>query len=118
MTSKLNFISTIISSCFLVMMLVSCESHPQKSDDAFERVKEDKEMPKDDNNKGEEIIHVSKKAKSLNKNNAIQTKVITKSKINLFKNSIPVEKDSVVFENKMDQNRVDIKAKWEKLERR
>ena len=44
---KTNFTSKIIAFCFLSLAIASCESHEQKADEAFERVKEDKMLTKD-----------------------------------------------------------------------
>ena len=43
-----NFTLKITALCFLSLAIVSCESHEQKADEAFERVKEDKLATKDD----------------------------------------------------------------------
>ncbi len=47
MTIKRNSILRILSFCFFTAALLSCESHEQKADDAFEHVKEEKKIAKD-----------------------------------------------------------------------
>lgn len=42
-----NFTLKILLPCFLALAIESCESHEQKADEAFERVKEDKMSIKD-----------------------------------------------------------------------
>lgn len=44
---KLNFISFSIKICLPIILLASCESHEQKSNDAFDRFKEEKRISKD-----------------------------------------------------------------------
>lgn len=44
---KLNFISVSIITCLSIIIFASCESHEQKSNDAFDRFKEEKMTSKD-----------------------------------------------------------------------
>ena len=56
MGMKTKFIATISTSCFYIIFLVSCASHEQKTDDAFEHFKEKKMMSKDSGGVSKEII--------------------------------------------------------------
>ena len=47
MNFKLTIISTILIGCLSVTGLNSCKSPPEKTDDAFERVKEEKKLTND-----------------------------------------------------------------------
>ncbi len=117
MTVGRIFILMIISACFWLMILVSCESHQEKSDDAFERVKEDKVKPIGDN-KGEQMIREWKNAKSLVKKPIKPNKIIVRTKVRFLEGTISVKHDSIVLENKTDQNQLNLKEKWERLERK
>lgn len=44
---KLNFISVGLKTCLSIIIFASCESHEQKSNDAFDRFKEEKMTSKD-----------------------------------------------------------------------
>lgn len=84
-----KFISMIIAACFSLMILVSCESHKQKPDDAFERVKEVKMMSIDSNAIGHEIMH---KLLEKNKNKGEWAKFMVETEKIIIKNENKIKK--------------------------
>lgn len=136
-----NFISKIISGCFLLLILVSCESREQKTDDAFERVKEEKMMSKDSNNISKKIIQNTKPEPS-NKNVRVgqgnsdewlQFRMETENKILrnekmikaikiipaedsgllLYRKVIRLEKENNDLRRQMDEYNEEMKVRWE-----
>ena len=132
---KTNFISITLTCCLLVMILVSCASHGQKGDAAFERVKEEKMLPKDSNAISKEIIVEPKKIEPIKKNETqdewTRFKIETEKKIISNENKIKaikitpntnakllrkvtsLEKDNNDLRRQMDEYKEEVKAKWE-----
>lgn len=132
---KANFISITLTCCLLAMILVSCASHGQKGDDAFERVKEEKMLPKDSNAISKEIIEEPKKIEPVKKNEIqdewTRFKIETEKKIISNENKIKaikitpntnakllrkvtsLEKDNNDLRRQMDEYKEEVKAKWE-----
>lgn len=136
-----NFTSMIITGCFSAMILVSCESHEQKADDAFERVKEEKMMSKDSNSISKEIIQEPKfvtKNASLNgevgqenpdewakfkmetenkilanENKIKEIKGIPNTNAKLLKKVTFLEKDNNDLRRQMNEYSKEMKSKWE-----
>ena len=117
------------------MILVSCASHGQKGDDAFERVKEEKMLPKDSNAISKEIIEEPKKIEPIKKNETqdewtkfkIETekkiisnenkikaiKIIPNTNAKLLRKVTSLEKDNNDLRRQMDEYKEEVKAKWE-----
>lgn len=137
MGTNVNFISRIVAVCFSVMILVSCESHEQESDDAFEQVKEEKMISNENNSDSviKEIIEEPKILKSAMKNENLDEwtkfKIETEKKIHTNENKIKeikgipntdsklirtllsLEKDNNDLRKQMDEYQEEIKVKWE-----
>lgn len=134
-----NFTSRLVTACFSLMILASCESHEQKADDAFERVKEEKmePQPKDSNVTSKEIIQTSKKITTIKKIENLDEwskfKAETEKKILVNENQIKeikdtpslnakslrkvtrLEKENNDLRKQMDEYREEAKMTWEKF---
>lgn len=137
MCTNINFISRIVAVCFSVMILVSCESHEQESDDAFEQVKEEKMISNENVSDSviKEIIEEPKILKSAMKNENLDEwtkfKIETEKKIRtnenkikeikgipnadskLIRTLISLEKDNNDLRKQMDEYHEEMKVKWE-----
>ena len=133
MNKNLNF--TIITGCLLIMGLVSCESHEQKADEAFDMVKEEKKLTKDTpltiqditvEEKKPEVIkekeHLSdwdkfksETEKKIQLNESLIKEIKGKPNANskLLKNMISLEKDNNDLRKNMDQYKEEVKVMWE-----
>jgi ABC-type transport system involved in Fe-S cluster assembly fused permease/ATPase subunit len=140
MTFKITIVSMIIIACFSVMLIVSCKSHEQKTDDAFEQVKEEKKLTNDSNKINNAMvvekstvmsdtarktpdtkktipdertlfkIETTKKIQT-NQDRIKQMKAFPNAGIN--KKVINLEKDNNNLMIKMDEYNKDEKLKWE-----
>lgn len=130
-----NFRSIIISCCFSLMVFVSCESPEQKTDDAFELVKEEKMMAKDSFIAEKEITKVPTKVEVVTKNESVdewkkfkfetekkilinenkikEIKGIPDSNNKLYKQVTTLEKDNNDLRRQMDEYNEEMKVKWE-----
>jgi len=79
---KTKFISKIITVCFSVVILLSCESHAKKADDAFDLYKEKKMHPQDSNLIVKEITPKPKEKVSVKKNENIDAWTLFKLETN------------------------------------
>lgn len=135
MKNSANFNSIIVSCCFFLMIFVSCESPEQKTDDAFELVKEEKMMAKDSFIAEEEITKVKtkveivmkneivdewKKFKSetekrvlINENKIKELKGTPDSNTKLYRQVATLEKDNNDLRRQMDEYNEEMKVKWE-----
>lgn len=135
MKNNANFYSIIISCCFFLMIFVSCESPEQKTDDAFELVKEEKMMAKDSFIAENEITKVVTKVEIVMKNQMVDEwkkfKLETEKKIlkneskikeikgtpdsntKLYKKVATLEKDNNDLRRQMDEYNEEMKVKWE-----
>ena len=134
---KTNRIAPVLSTCICLMILTSCESHEQKSDEAFQQVKEKKTMLKDSVGARKEITPETKNADAAVKNtipdawaifkfelerkilaNEIkikQLKGIPNQNAKLLGKVINIEKDNNDLRVQMDAYNAEVKAKWEKF---
>lgn len=123
---NLNFTSIIILAWFSIIILVSCESHEQKADVAFERVKEEKMMPQDSViSDKKEVIKVNENIDEWSKFNIeIENKIIfNENKIKKIR-SIPntnaellrkvtfLEKDNNDLRVRMAKYNEEVEEKW------
>lgn len=135
MITKTNFITLIIAGLFSATILISCESHEQKADDAFELVKEEKMLSSDINIDSPIVIQESIKTDLVKKNDSPDEwtlfKVETEKKIfsneskikeikgipnadtKLFRRVASLEKDNNDLRIKMDEYKGEEKARWE-----
>ncbi len=135
MAMNTNFISIIIAGFFSATMLISCESHEQKADEAFELVKEEKMLSNDVNIDTLVVIQESSKIDQVKKNESPDEwtlfKIETEKKIFLNENKIKgikgipntdtkffrkvasLEKDNNDLRRKMDEYKGEEKARWE-----
>ena len=130
-----NFISKIVTACFSIMIFVSCKSHEQKADGAFEIVKQEKLLSKDSNVISKEIIEEPKKAEPVkkietqdewtkfkmetekkilsNEKKIKEIKVIPNADAKLLRKITSLEKDNNDLRRQLDQYSEDVKVKWE-----
>ena len=137
MCTNVNFILRIVTVCFSVMILVSCESHEQNTDNAFEQVKEEKMISNENDSDSviKEIIEEPKKLESTIKNENpdewTKFKIETEKKIRanenkikeikgipnadskLLRTIISLEKDNNDLRKQMDEYFEEMKVKWE-----
>jgi hypothetical protein len=135
MKNTANFTSIIISFCFSLMIFVSCESPEQKTDEAFEHVKEEKMMAKDSFIAEKEITKVPTKVEIVMKNESIdewkkfksetekrilinenkikEIKGIPDSNTKLYRQVTTLEKDNNDLRRQMDEYNEEMKVKWE-----
>ena len=140
MTLKTTIVSKIIIACFSVVLMVSCKSHEQKTDDAFEQVKEEKKLTNDsDKINNAMVVEKSTVISDTTKGNPVTKKIIpdertqfkleTAKKIQTNQNKIKqmkalqnvgmnrkvtsLEKDNNNLMIKMDEYNKDEKLKWE-----
>lgn len=135
MKNTANFTSIIISCCFSLMIFVSCESLEQKTDDAFELVKEEKMMAKDSFIAEKEITKVPTKVEVVTKNESVdewkkfkfetekrihinenkikEIKGIPDSNTKLYRHVATLEKDNNDLRRQMDEYNEEMKVKWE-----
>ena len=129
-----NFISIVAKAYFLAMILISCESHEQKVDDAFNHIKEEKMLKNDSNVISKALFQEKIKTKPVIKNDQdewVKFKIETEDKI--LKNeakikeikSIPdmgmglnrkvahLEKDNNDLRMEMDEFKEETKVRWE-----
>ena len=135
MNLKSNFI--LIIGCSLLTGVVSCESHEQKADEAFEMVKEEKKLTKDtlltiqditveekktDVVKEKEKEHLTEwdKFKSgtekkilLNEDLIKEIKGKSNANAKLLKTMVSLEKDNNDLRKNMDQYKEEVKVMWE-----
>lgn len=140
MNLKLNFI--IIIGCSLLTGVVSCESHEQKADEAFDTVKKEKKLTKDtlltiEDITVEDIAVEEKKPEVIKEKEHLSDwdkfKIETEKKIlineelikeikgkpnassKLLKTMISLEKDNNDLRKNMDQYKEEVKVMWEKF---
>lgn len=135
MKNNTNFTSIIISCCFSLLIFVSCESPEQKTDDAFELVKEEKMMAKDSFNPQKEATKVTTKVEIITKNESIdewkkfkletekrivmnenkikEIKGIPDSNPKLYRKVTTLEKNNNDLRKQMDEYNEEMKLKWE-----
>ena len=135
MKNTANFTSIIISCCFSLMIFVSCESPEQKTDDAFELVKEEKMMAKDSFIAEREITKVKSKVEVVMKNESVdewkkfkfetekrilinekkikEIKGIPDSNTKLYRQVVTLEKNNNDLRRQMDEYYEEMKVKWE-----
>ncbi|MES2397444.1 MAG: hypothetical protein V4549_15650 [Bacteroidota bacterium] len=135
MKNTANFTSIIISFCFSLMIFVSCESPEQKTDEAFEHVKEEKMMAKDSFIAEKEITKVPTKVEIIMKNESVdewkkfksetekrilinenkikEIKGIPDSNTKLYRQVTTLEKDNNDLRRQMDEYNEEMKVKWE-----
>jgi len=131
MTLKRNIVTTIVG--LSVIMIVGCKSNEQKTDDAFEQVKEEKEQTNDSAKINNAMTVVKSEAITDAKKNITddrtQFKIETARKIQTNQNKITemkslrdadlnrkvtsLEKDNNDLIIKMDEYNKDEKLKWE-----
>lgn len=129
---KSNFILIIITSIFLMKTLVSCESHEQKADEAFEAFKEDKSKLKDSNIIIKEVIREPEKKNEvpdewtkfrietekkifINEKKITEIKNIPNTDSKLFRKVTSLEKDNNDLRHQLDQYNEEAKEKLEKF---
>ena len=140
MTLKTTIVSTVIIGCLSVILLVSCKSHEQKTDDAFEQIKEEKKLTNDsDKINNAMVVEKSKvlpdsgkvipQTKKAIPDERTQFKIETTKKIETNQSKIKqmkaspdagmsrkvtsLEKDNNNLMIKMDEYNKDEKMKWE-----
>lgn len=140
MTFKKNIVLRIVMVCLSVAMVVSCKSHEQKTDDAFEQVKEKKRQTNDSDkinnamlSDKRKILPVKSKVGTIEKNTLSneqgQFKIETIRKIQTNQNKITemkslpdagFDKKMISLEKanndliiKMDEYNKNEKLKWE-----
>lgn len=134
MKNNANFRSIIISCCFSLLIFVSCESPEQKTDGAFELVKEEKMMAKDSFIAENEIPKVVTKVAIVMKNENVDEwkkfKLETEKKIlknenqikeikgmpdsnaKLYRKVATLEKNNNDLRRQMDEYNEEMKMKW------
>lgn len=117
------------------MIFVSCESPEQKTDEAFEHVKEEKMMAKDSFIAEKEITKVQTKVEIVMKNESVdewkkfkletekriltnenkikEIKGIPDSNTKLYRQVTTLEKDNNDLRRQMDEYNEEMKVKWE-----
>jgi len=138
MKTNINFISRMVTACFFIMILASCESHEQKVDDAFERVKEEKKTIKDSTLISKALVEEPKKAEQIvnkidtsddwtkfkkevekkilaNQNSIKALKSLPDANSRLLKKIAGLEKDNNDLRNQMDEYNEDMKVRLEKF---
>lgn len=135
MKNTANFSSIIIPFCFSLMIFVSCESPEQKTDEAFQLVKEEKMMAKDSFIAEKEITKVASKVEVVIKNESVdewkkfkletekrilinenkikEIKGIPDSNTKLYRQVATLEKDNNDLRRQMDEYNEEMKVKWE-----
>ncbi|MDD4993236.1 MAG: hypothetical protein PHR83_13500 [Paludibacter sp.] len=140
MTLKTTIVSKTIIACFSVLLIVSCKSHEQKTDDAFEQVKEEKKLTNDSNKINNAMVVEKNTVMSDTARKTPDTKKIVPDERTLFKietakkiqtnqnrikqmKALPnmgmnrkvtnLEKDNNNLMIKMDEYNKDEKLKWE-----
>jgi hypothetical protein len=135
MKNTANFTTIIISCCFSIMIFVSCESPEQKTDEAFDHVKEEKMMAKDSFIVEKEITKVQTKVEIVMKNESVdewkkfkfetekrilinenkikEIKGIPDSNTKLYRQVTTLEKDNNDLRRQMDEYNEEMKVKWE-----
>jgi len=125
----------IIASYIFAMVLIACESHEQKADDAFENVKAQKLMMKDtidvmktptpDSVKTEQLKKVERpdewtkfKTETENKIAANEIRIkkikgIPNANAKLMKQVMSLEKDNNDLRKEMDEYKEEVKVMWE-----
>ena len=140
MTLQTTIVSTLIIACLSVVLIVSCKSHEQKTDDAFEQVKEEKKLINDSDKINNamvvekskavpdsgKIIPVTKKAipdertqfniemaKKIqtNQNKIEQMKALPNAGMNRKVTSLEKDNNNLII--KLDEYNKDEKLKWE-----
>lgn len=137
MCMNLNFISRIVTVCLFVVIMVSCDSHEEETDNAFEQVKEEKMISNENDSDSviQEIIEEPKKLVSAMKTKKLDDwtkfKLETEKKISGNENKIQniknipnvdfkllrkiasLEKDNNELRIQMDKFNLEVKMKWE-----
>lgn len=135
MTLNANTISIILTGCLSAMIFISCGSHEQKPDDAFDRVKKERMISNDSNFVSKEIIQESMKTevvkKTENPDEWTRFRIETEKKIHLNEKKIKeirslpnadasllrkvsnLEKDNNDQRIRIDKYNEEVKAKWE-----
>lgn len=130
-----NFIAMIMAGCLFVNILVSCASHEQNPDNAYEIVKVEKMALGHETNNEKIIIEEPKKIESVKKSSCqdewtlykveIDKKILSnENKVRLLKsmpdanakmlrNVASLEKDNNGLKRMMDEYNEEIKVKWE-----
>lgn len=130
-----HFISISILSCFCGILVISCESHEQKADHAFELVKEEKMMFPDSANIDQEIIEEPTKVAFVKKNETLdewnifrvevekkirtnelaikEIKNMSNADLKLLKKMTSIEQDNNDVIKKMDEYKEEEKVRWE-----
>jgi hypothetical protein len=129
-----KIITLIIILCsFNLMILVSCESHDKKTDDAFEHIKKEKNTPKDSIKIIKESPKVTLVKRNENPNEWTIFKVETEKKIlfnetkikeiknipnadaSLNRKVMSVEKNNRDLKRQLEKYQEEEKVKWEKF---
>ncbi len=139
MKNNANFTSIMISCCFFLIIFVSCESPEQKTDDAFEHVKEEKMIAKDsfnaDNETTKMVTKLAAKVEVVTKNESVdewkkfkldtekrilmnenkikEIKGIPDSNPKLYRKVTTLEKNNNDLRRQMDEYNEEMKVKWE-----
>ena len=135
MTLNANFISIILAGCLSAMILISCGSHEQKPDDAFDRVKKERMISNDSNFVSKEIIQESMKTELVKKTENLDEwtkfKIEAEKKIHMNEKKIKeirslpnvnasllrkvaiLEKDNNDQRMRIDKYNEEVKVKWE-----
>ncbi|MCK9411343.1 MAG: hypothetical protein M0Q53_03515 [Prolixibacteraceae bacterium] len=135
MTLNQNIISVILTGSLFVILITSCGSRVQKTDDAFDLVKKERMMADDSSFVSKEVIQASMKTEVVKK---IETpdewtifRLETEKKIRQNENQIKkimelpdvnansrkklskLEKDNNNLKSMLDEYNDEVKAKWE-----
>ena len=134
---KKRFIAIAIVGCVSVLIFATCESHEQRADEAFERVKAEKMLNKDTVFIEKKPVEESKSNDVIKKNDIqdewtvfkaeIERKILANSaKIKeikgtpnvssgMLKKATSLEKDNNNLKIQMDEYKADVKLDWEKF---
>ncbi len=135
MTINSNFITPLMMACFTALILASCESHEQKTDAAYERVKVEKLASKDTVDIGMPVIEEEKKTFPVkkievvdewikfkletekkiiaNENKIKEIKSIPNANTKLLKKAAHLEKGNNDLRRQMNEYNEEVKVKWE-----
>jgi hypothetical protein len=135
MTLKTNFNPLILTGCLSAMILTSCGSHVQKTDDAFDLVKKERMMTTDSNFVSKEVIEESLKTTVVKKietpdewtkfRNEMEKKIHKNEKTIKEIEGLPelnaglrrkvtnLEKANNDMKIRMDEYKEEMKVKWE-----
>lgn len=135
MVNKQSLTLIIIISYLLVLLFVSCESHEQNADDAFEIIKEEKMLYNDSNDVLKALVQEPVKTKFVrnientdewtmfkieiekkiqnNEKKIKEIKEISNANSNLLRKVINMEKSNSDLRNQMNDYNEEVKLKWE-----